>query len=129
MLEIADAAREAIESTLREFDAPPSAGPAIRILATSDLPVTPRDLARLLDRDPSTASLIADRLQHAGLIVRVGHPTDGRKRVLELTDHGRELWATLRDRVHATASWDALTATERSQLLGLLTRIRPFQPE
>ncbi|GAA1862618.1 hypothetical protein GCM10009836_48650 [Pseudonocardia ailaonensis] len=128
MIEIAGIANVAIAATLREFAAPASAGEALRILATSDVPVTPRDLARGLDRDPSTASLLADKLEQAGLVARNPHPTDGRKRVLVLTERGRQLGDALRDRLHDAVLLDRLTPPERRVLLDLLDRMRLSRP-
>lgn len=124
LLDIAHHAQETIAATLEDFDAPASAAPALRILATSEAPITPRDLARLLERDPSTASLVADKLEQAGLIARQPHPSDGRRRVLVLTERGHQFWKTLRDRLHHSAILDDLTPSERRGLLELLGRMR-----
>ncbi len=124
VIEIADLAQAKIAATLKEFDAPVSAAETMRILATSDTPVTPRDLARQLDRDPSTASLIADRLELAELLTRQPHPSDGRKRVLALTERGHQLWNTLRERLHESAMFESVTPAERQRLLDLLGRMR-----
>ncbi len=124
VIEIAYLAQTTIAATLQEFDAPASAAEALRILATSDTPVTLRDLARQLDRDPSTASLIADRLELVELLTRQPHPGDGRKRVLALTERGHRLWNTLRERLHESAIFESVTPTERRRLLDLLGRMR-----
>ncbi|ONI71732.1 hypothetical protein BWI15_16425 [Kribbella sp. ALI-6-A] len=121
---LADSAQATIATTLREFDAPASVALPLRILALSEEPVTPRELARRLGRDPSTASLTADKLEAAGLIARRPHPDDGRKRVLVLTDRGRQLWSDMRDRLHESAVFERLTRPEQRQLLDLLTRMR-----
>lgn len=124
LLDIAGFTQATMAATLQDFDAPISAAPALRILATSKAPVTPRDLARLLERDPSTASLIADKLEQAGLVARQPHPSDGRKRVLVLTGRGHRLWNTLRERLHESAILDDMTPAERRGLLELLSRMR-----
>ncbi|WP_229663098.1 MarR family winged helix-turn-helix transcriptional regulator [Microbacterium album] len=124
LLDIAGFAQATMAATLQDFDAPTSAAPALRILATSQAPVTPRDLARLLERDPSTASLIADKLEQIGLVARQPHPSDGRKRVLVLTERGHRLWDTLRERLHESAILDDMTPAERQGLLDLLGRMR-----
>ncbi|GAA1559546.1 MarR family transcriptional regulator [Kribbella lupini] len=121
---LADSAQATIATTLREFDAPASVALPLRILALSEEPVTPRDLARRLGRDPSTASLTADKLEDAGLIARRPHPDDGRKRVLVLTDRGRQLWSAMRDRLHESGVFERLTRPQQRQLLDLLTRMR-----
>lgn len=125
LLDIAESAQATIAATLQEFDAPASAATALRILATSETPVTPRDLARLLGRDPSTASLVADKLEHVDLITREPHPDDGRKRVLVLTERGHQLWDTLRERLHKSAIFDDIAPSERDVLRELLGRMSP----
>jgi DNA-binding MarR family transcriptional regulator len=124
LLDIAASAQATMAATLQDFDAPTSAAPVLRLLATSEAPVTPRDLARRLERDPSTASLIADKLEQAGLVARQPHPSDGRKRVLVLTERGHQLWKTLRDRLHRSGILDDMTPSERHGLLELLSRMR-----
>jgi DNA-binding MarR family transcriptional regulator len=124
LLDIAGFAQATMAATLQDFDAPISAAPVLRILATAEAPITPRDLARLLERDPSTASLIAGKLEQAGLVARQPHPSDGRKRVLVLTGRGHRLWSTLRERLHESAILDDMTPAERRGLLELLGRMR-----
>ncbi|MCV2395114.1 MarR family transcriptional regulator [Actinotalea sp. M2MS4P-6] len=125
VIAIADHAQAIVDATLQEFDAPASAPAVLRILTTSRTPVTPRDLARLLDRDPSTASLIADKLEQTGLITRQPHPDDGRKRILTLTERGHQLWDRMRAGLHDSAVFDGISAAERGRLLELLERVRP----
>ncbi|MCM0621386.1 MarR family winged helix-turn-helix transcriptional regulator [Nocardioides bruguierae] len=123
LTDLAERGGTLVAETLQAFGAPASAGPTIRLLATSTDPVTPRDLARRLDRDPSTATLVADRLQEAGLVARELHPSDGRKRVLVLTERGQDLWTAMRDGLHAAAFLDCLSPTERATLIELLSKM------
>jgi DNA-binding MarR family transcriptional regulator len=49
----------------------------------------PADLARLLHIRTASATALVDRLQDAGHLRRVRHPTDGRRVVLALTEPAR----------------------------------------
>lgn len=49
------------------------------------------DLARVLRRDHSTISRLADRAAARGLLYRRGEDSDGRMSVIELTTEGRQL--------------------------------------
>jgi DNA-binding MarR family transcriptional regulator len=68
-------------------------------------PVTVGDLAKRLTMDPSTATADLKPLERRGLVVSRSHATDGRVRLVALTDFGRavlagaiEFWAAADDR-------------------------------
>ncbi len=123
LIEAGDSAKAIVAATLREFDAASSVADTLWALATSVKPATLRDIASKLGCDPSTVSLAADKLEHAGLIARQPHPSDGRKRTLVLTEHGHTLWNTLRDRLHASHLFHGLGADDQLRLLELLRKI------
>jgi DNA-binding MarR family transcriptional regulator len=66
---------------------------------------------------------MVDKLEHAGLVMRCPHPTDGRKRVLELTDRGSKLWKELQNRLHSSHLFIDLDVDDQRVLLGLLRRL------
>lgn len=74
---------------------------------------------------PTSVTNAVDRLEGAGLVRRVGHPTDGRTTLVEITDVGRArtLAATkeLNAKVFATSGFDD---HELAQLNDTLTRFR-----
>jgi DNA-binding MarR family transcriptional regulator len=120
-----DTARSIIAATLRDSGGTPSsAADMLWALATSKTPMTLREIAAKLGRDPSTATLAADKLEAAGIVARHPHPTDGRKRILVLTGRGIELWHALRDELHASNMLADLNTDQQRDLLGLLRRIR-----
>jgi DNA-binding MarR family transcriptional regulator len=123
LIDAGDSAKAIVAATLRDFDAPGSVADTLWALATSEKPATLRDIAGKLGRDPSTVSLAADKLEHAGLIARQPHPSDGRKRTLVLTEHGHTLWNTLRDQLHASRLFHGLGADDQLTLLELLRKI------
>ncbi len=68
-------------------------------------PVTVGDLAKRLTMDPSTATADLKPLERRGLVVSRSHASDGRVRLVALTDFGRavlagaiEFWAAADDR-------------------------------
>ena len=53
--------------------------------------VTQQELVRRASSDPNTVRAMLVLLEQRGLIARVGHPTDGRARLVTLTEKGRRL--------------------------------------
>jgi DNA-binding MarR family transcriptional regulator len=53
-------------------------------------PVTPRDVARHLGLTTAATTTVLDRLVEAGHVERRPHPTDGRSKVVVITEHARE---------------------------------------
>lgn len=92
-------------------------------LEPSTPPVPMRELARRLRCDPSNITLLGDQLQAAGLVERQPDPTDGRRRVVRLTEHGLELWALLLERTRQRSPLFTLSIREQAQLLRLLEKI------
>jgi DNA-binding MarR family transcriptional regulator len=123
LIEVGDTARAIVATTLRDSGAPSSASDMLWALATSEAPMTLREIAARLGRDPSTVTLTADKLETADLVTRRPHPTDGRKRTLVLTERGLGLWNTLRDRLHASDLLTELSADQQRTLLELLRHI------
>ncbi|MEM9614840.1 MAG: MarR family transcriptional regulator [Actinomycetota bacterium] len=93
-------------------------------LRSVDDPMPMKDLAHCMDIDPSYVTQVADRLEERGLIERQPHPTDRRVKNLVLTDKGR----TFKENISSTLwsgpnTFSGLTGAERSQLIGLLTKL------
>lgn len=59
-------------------------------------PLSPRELATRVGLTPSTVTTLLDRLAAADLAIRRPHPSDRRKTVVMLSDHGRTLLAEVR---------------------------------
>ena len=53
--------------------------------------VTQQELVRRASSDPNTVRAMLVLLEKRGLVARVGHPTDGRARSVNLTGKGRRL--------------------------------------
>ena len=100
-----------------------STGAALWALDPHATPPTMRELARALGCDPSNASLVSAKLEHDGLVERRPHPSDGRARVLALTENGRELRARLIADVAASTPLRHLDRARQRQLSALLAAI------
>ena len=72
------------------------------------------DLARHLDQTESSVSTLVERMREGGLLYRLRSKSDRRKRVLMLTDQGRQLH-------------DLARASYQKQLAALLARLEAGQ--
>ncbi len=74
---------------------------------------------------PTSVTSAVDRLERQGLVRRVAHPTDGRARLAELTDAGRDLALEATARLNATVFADpGLADDEVEQLIDVLRALR-----
>ena len=129
LCEVADAQNEDIADALGESGlTKPQAG-ILWALSPSTPPVSMRELARRLHCDPSNITLLGDQLQAVGLVQRQPDPSDGRRRVLVLTDKGLELWSRLLERMQQRSALFTLTIEEQNQLLGLLEKVQTNQAQ
>ena len=122
--EVARAIDRSIGEALGRLGITESTGAVLWALDPSASPPTMRGLARTLNCDPSNASLISAKLEQGGLVQRQAHPTDGRSRVLVLTERGRELHARLVADVAALTPLRHLDPVQRDQLRSLLGAVR-----
>lgn len=74
-------------------------------------PLTQRELATLLELDPSQVVALVDELEQRGLVTRVTDARDRRRRLVQATDQGRL--------VHSEAA--ALAAASEGEALAALT--------
>lgn len=90
-----------------------------------DREVMQRDLEHELHLKASTVNGIVDRLEEKGLILRRQSREDGRRRIISLTDRGRqateEFHAALEETDRRFCA--ALSAEEQSQLRDMLSRL------
>ncbi|MBM9506238.1 MarR family winged helix-turn-helix transcriptional regulator [Actinacidiphila acididurans] len=95
-------------------------GKAELLIRLADAPMTLREIAQAVEVDPSAATVAVDRLERRGLVRRGAHPEDNRRKLVHLTDAGRQAAATaqriLTDPPPALAALD-------SDDLSALTRI------
>ncbi|MEU7857751.1 MarR family transcriptional regulator [Nonomuraea sp. NPDC049141] len=124
LFDVADTARAEATATLAEFELSGSQAGMLWALNPALPPVPMRELARRLLCDPSNVTLMSAKLEKAGLVERRPHPSDGRVRVLALTERGVEVWHKLMDRITATSPVLRLSSAERRRLAELLTKIQ-----
>jgi DNA-binding MarR family transcriptional regulator len=80
-------------------------------------PMTLRDIAEANGVDAPYATVIVDKLERRGLVLRTAHPDDHRRKLVVLTDSGREA-AILAQRILAEPPL-ALAALPPADLAGL----------
>ncbi len=124
VVEVATLTREQINDVLAEFDLTESLAGVLWSLDPDEAPVALRELARRLRCDPSNVTLMSAKLEQTGLAERRPHPTDGRVRVLALTEQGQEVWTRLVHRLQATSPVLSLTHGEQNQLSALLAKVQ-----
>ncbi len=60
------------------------------LIKLADGPMTLREIARAVDVDPPAATVGVDKLEARGLVHRTAHPDDNRRKLVHLTDAGRD---------------------------------------
>ena len=86
---------------------------------------TQLELSRVICVDKTTLITVLDRLEKQGLVVRTVDPSDRRVRIPQITDTGRDVFATFataRDAAEARAL-DGVSAADRALLLDVLDTI------
>lgn len=120
-------ARLCLEERMRQFGVTPVQAYAMRFLARGEeaREITQRDLERELRLKAPTVNGVVDRLEEKGFLVRQPSPTDGRCRLLRLTDTGREAAAAFLSAMEDTEALfrSALTDREQQIFQELLSRI------
>jgi len=60
------------------------------LIKLADGPMTLREIARAVAIDPPAATVGVDQLEARGLVHRTPHPDDNRRKLVHLTDAGRD---------------------------------------
>jgi len=60
------------------------------LIKLADGPMTLREIAHAVDVDPPAATVGVDKLEARGLVHRTAHPDDNRRKLVHLTDAGRD---------------------------------------
>ena len=60
------------------------------LIKLADGPMTLREIARAAEVDPPAATVGVDQLEARGLVHRTAHPDDNRRKLVHLTDAGRD---------------------------------------
>jgi DNA-binding MarR family transcriptional regulator len=64
------------------------------LVKLAQAPMTLREIAQAIEVDPSAATVGVDRLERRGFVRRLAHPDDNRRKLVHLTDAGRQAAAT-----------------------------------
>ena len=111
--------------SLKRYDVSPMQCRTLMFLHDAEDSVNQKTLERHLMIKPSTVNGIVDRLEEKGMLRRTASKTDGRCRILELTDQGMQFYdnftAVVRQ-VNTRLERD-FTAEEKELLLSLLMRV------
>jgi DNA-binding MarR family transcriptional regulator len=95
------------------------------LIKLADGPMTLREIARAAEIDPPAATVGVDQLEARGLVHRTPHPDDKRRKLVHLTDSGRD--AAQRGQTILNAPPAALTNLDPDDLARLdeiLTRLQ-----
>ncbi|MEO7017060.1 MAG: MarR family transcriptional regulator [Leifsonia sp.] len=95
---------------------------SVLALASTDDPVSQRDVAEFLRLDPSQVVALVDELETRGLVERVSDPRDRRSKVVVATSEGRKIAraATGATRQAEARLHNQFTADQRADLLASL---------
>jgi DNA-binding MarR family transcriptional regulator len=120
----AGAYRHRVERALADLRVTPPQFSVLTMLAAYP-GISNADLARLALLTPQTVSTIVANLERAGAIVRQPHRYHGRIQQIDLSETGKSLLATCRERVHGMEQklTDGLSREEESALRKWLVRV------
>jgi DNA-binding MarR family transcriptional regulator len=115
-----------ISALLQPFDLTPASGLVLSILADSESPLPPNQIADRLIISRATVTGLTDSLEQRGLVRRLPHPSDRRMLLIEPTDKGRQVADAFRPVVHQhQKAWmDVLNEREQGQLIDFLKRLQ-----
>ena len=122
----ADLLTSRIARLLRQFDLTPASALVLSVLADSEAPIPPNEIASRLIISRATVTGLVDSLERRAYVRRRPHPEDRRMILAEITDTGREVARAFRPIVHRhEKEWfQALSEAEQQQLLALLHRLQ-----
>ena len=122
----ADLLEKCIAGLLIPFDLSPATGLVLSILADSERPLSPNNIAdRLIISRASVTSLL-DSLEKRGYARRRPHPSDRRRIWVEPTDLGKHIADEFRPIIHRhQKAWlNVLDEKEQQQLVEMLHRLQ-----
>jgi DNA-binding MarR family transcriptional regulator len=122
----ADLLVKRISELLKPFDLSPASGLVLSILADSESPLQPNQIADRLIISRATVTGLVDSLEQRRYARRLLHPSDRRMLLIEPTDTGRQVAHAFRPIVHQHQKvWmEALNEKEQGQLLDFLKRLQ-----
>ena len=115
-----------ISGLLQPFDLSPATGLVLSILADSESPLPPNEIADRLIISRATVTGLIDSLEKRGYAQRIPHLSDRRMLLVQLTDRGRQVANEFRPIVHQHQKiWlEALSNDEQQRLIDSLHRLQ-----
>jgi DNA-binding MarR family transcriptional regulator len=115
-----------IASLIQPFNLSPATGLVLSILADSETPLSPNNIADQLIISRASVTSLLDSLEKRGFVKRQPHLSDRRMLLVELTNSGRQVANQFRPIVHQHQKvWlKALNEKEQEQLIQMLHRLQ-----
>jgi DNA-binding MarR family transcriptional regulator len=122
----ADLLVKRISELLQPFDLSPASGLVLSILADSETPLSPHQIAERLITSRATVTGLIDSIERRGYARRRPHQSDRRMLLVELTDKGRQVADAFRPVVHQNQKiWlEALSEAEQQHLITSLHQLQ-----
>ncbi len=122
----ADLLVKRIGTLLQPFNLTSASGLVLSILADSESPLPPNEIADRLIVSRATVTGLLDSLERQSYIRRLPHPSDRRMILVEITEKGRKTAHDFRPIVHQhQKEWlEVLGETEQQQLIVALHRLQ-----
>lgn len=115
-----------ISELLQPFDLSPASGLVLSILADSETPLSPHQIAERLIISRATVTGLIDSLERRGYARRSPHQSDRRMVLVELTDKGRQIADAFRPVVHQNQKiWlEVLSKADQQRFLTYLHQLQ-----
>ncbi len=115
-----------IAKLVQTFDLTPASGLVLSILADSEAPLPPHEIAARLIITRATVTGLVDSLERRGYVQRQPHPSDRRMTLVAITEKGRQVADAFRPIVHQhQKKWfQNLSEQEQQQFLDSLHRLQ-----
>jgi len=122
----ADLLVKRISGLLHPFDLSPASGLVLGILADSEMPLPPHEIAERLIISRATVTGLIDSLERRGYAQRIPHQSDRRMILVEPTDTGRQVANAFRPVVHRNQKvWlEALNEADQQRLIASLHKLQ-----
>jgi DNA-binding MarR family transcriptional regulator len=126
LVQTADLLEKSIAGLLVPFKLSPATGLVLSILADSETPVSPNQIADHLIISRASVTSLLDSLEKREYVKRQPHPSDRRMLLVELTNSGRQVANQFRPIVHQHQKvWlNVLKEKEKEQLIQTLHRLQ-----
>ena len=122
--------RETSQETLAPWDITPAHLRALRVLKRHGT-MRLSELSDYLHIAPRSATEVVDALESRGLVQRRPDPSDRRATLAELTDHGGQVLAAIREAARGTEAqrvFGQLSEDDRAELIRILRQLRELNP-